>query len=205
MSWRGCVHGAGSGQARSLQICRLGQARTRRLPLRDGAAGWREPFLPEQSGLWATFPALADFFVASSPGVKTHRTWVISPDVQTLEKRWETLQREKEQNKKEVLFHPDPGAGKTRARYIGKTISDGLGGFPTRPVSIERDDKTLLTRSAMPSDLSIGNGCRRIFAVEQATSGIMVRIFAQTGLFDVPRSARARKRTSDYLYRPNPR
>jgi hypothetical protein len=24
--------------------------------------GWREPFLPEQSGAWATFPALAEFF-----------------------------------------------------------------------------------------------------------------------------------------------
>ena len=76
--------------------------------------------------------------------MNTHRTWVISPDVQTLEKRWETLQREKEQNKKEVLFILT-ARGKTRARYIGKTISDGLGGFPTRPVSIERDDKPLLT------------------------------------------------------------
>jgi hypothetical protein len=58
----------------------------------DGAGGWRDPFLPEQSGAWASFPPLAEFFLWSSPGVKTHRTWVISPDLQTLENRWDMLQ-----------------------------------------------------------------------------------------------------------------
>lgn len=62
----------------------------------NGALGWRDPFLPEQSGIWATLPALAEFFSWSTPGVKTHRTWIISPDIQTLEKRWKTLQREKD-------------------------------------------------------------------------------------------------------------
>ncbi|HEX3601420.1 MAG TPA: N-6 DNA methylase, partial [Lacipirellulaceae bacterium] len=28
----------------------------------DGATGWRDPFLPEQTGAWASFPALADLF-----------------------------------------------------------------------------------------------------------------------------------------------
>jgi predicted helicase len=60
----------------------------------DGPIGWREPFLPEQSGAWASFPALADFFGWSGPGVKTHRTWVIAPDTQSLENRWKALQRE---------------------------------------------------------------------------------------------------------------
>ncbi|MGB6659102.1 MAG: hypothetical protein WBE90_08405 [Xanthobacteraceae bacterium] len=49
----------------------------------DGAGGWRDPFLPEQTGAWPSFPALADLFVWSGPGVKTHRTWVISPDILT--------------------------------------------------------------------------------------------------------------------------
>ena len=31
------------------------------------ATGWREPFLPSRVGAWATFPALADFFVLSRP------------------------------------------------------------------------------------------------------------------------------------------
>jgi len=110
----------------------------------DGAAGWREPFLPEQSGAWATFPALSEFFAWSGPGVKTHRTWIISPDIQTLEDRWKVLQRENDPKKKETLFHPDPGEGKARARYLGKTVSDDLGPFPTREVSVERDKGPLV-------------------------------------------------------------
>jgi hypothetical protein len=111
----------------------------------DGATGWREPFLPEQSGAWATFAHMAELFIWSGPGVKTHRTWIISPDVQTLETRWNTLQREKDSKKKETLFHPDPGEGKARARYIGKSITDDLGTFPTRHVSVESDKEPLVT------------------------------------------------------------
>jgi hypothetical protein len=36
----------------------------------DGADRWREPFLPEQSGAWAIYPALAEFFSWSSPALK---------------------------------------------------------------------------------------------------------------------------------------
>lgn len=110
----------------------------------DGASGWREPFLPEQSGAWATFPSLGELFVWSSPGVKTHRTWIIAPDVQTLERRWLTLQREKDSKKKEILFHPDPGEGKARARYVGKTLTDDLGAFHTRPASVENDKEPIV-------------------------------------------------------------
>ena len=120
---------------------------------KDGATGWREPFLPEQSGAWAAFPSLGELFVWSSPGVKTHRTWIIAPDVQTLERRWQTLQREKDSEKKEILFHPDPGEGKARARYVGKTVTDDLGIFHTRPVSVENDKEPIVnpTRYAFRS------------------------------------------------------
>jgi hypothetical protein len=53
------------------------------------------------------FPSIAEFFSWSGPGVKTHRTWIISPDIQTLESRWKTLQGENDPKKKETLFHPD--------------------------------------------------------------------------------------------------
>ncbi len=99
----------------------------------DGASGWREPFLPEQSGAWATFPALADFFVWSSPGVKTHRTWVIAPDAQTLEKRWNALRQEKNPKKKELLFHPD------RDRYLSKEVKVDLGPHRVRPMTVAQD------------------------------------------------------------------
>jgi hypothetical protein len=106
----------------------------------DGPVGWREPFLPEQSDAWASFPQLSDFFVWSGPGVKTHRTWVIAPDIASLENRWKALQRENDPKKKESLFHPDPGEGKARARYVGKIVTDDLGAYPTRHVSVENDE-----------------------------------------------------------------
>jgi len=112
---------------------------------REGSSGWREPFLPEQTGAWATFPSLADFFLWSSPGVKTHRTWVISPDIPALENRWKALQREKDPAKKEVLFHPDPGQGKARARYVSKTQIKDLGSFATRTSSVAQDKGPLVS------------------------------------------------------------
>ncbi len=87
---------------------------------KDGASGWRDPFLPEQSGAWATFPPLAEFFVWSSPGVKTHRTWVIAPDAQSLQKRWDILRNEKNQTRKKDLFHPD------RDRSLSKVVKVDL-------------------------------------------------------------------------------
>jgi hypothetical protein len=110
----------------------------------NGASGWPEPFLPEQSGAWATFPALMEFFVSSSPGVKTHRTWVIAPDVQSLEKRWGVLQRENDPEEKEMLFHPDPGEGNARARHTGKTGIKDLGTFVTRAISVAQDKEPLV-------------------------------------------------------------
>lgn len=113
-------------------------------PWVDGATGWREPFLPEQTGAWASFPSLAELFLWSGPGVKTHRTWVISPDIATLENRWKALQRENDPVKKELLFHPDPGTGKARARYVGKTVTEELGSYATRPTNIESDKQPLV-------------------------------------------------------------
>jgi hypothetical protein len=100
---------------------------------KDGAAGWREPFLPEQSGAWATFPALVDFFAESWPGVKTHRTWVISPDAETLERRWNVLRNEKDPGKKEHLFHDD------RDRSTTKVVTVDLGAYHVRPVTVAQD------------------------------------------------------------------
>jgi hypothetical protein len=111
----------------------------------DGATGWREPLLPEQTGAWASFPALSELFLWSGPGVKTHRTWVISPDIETLENRWKMLQRENNPARKELLFHADPGEGKARARYVGKTVNEELGSYPTRPTSVESDKQSLVS------------------------------------------------------------
>jgi Type ISP C-terminal specificity domain/N-6 DNA Methylase len=100
---------------------------------RAGSSGWREPFLPEQSGAWATLPSLIDFFVWSTPGVKTHRTWVISPDVVSIERRWNLLRNEKDPIKKEEFFHPD------RDRSLNKIVKIDLGPHHVRPISVTHD------------------------------------------------------------------
>jgi hypothetical protein len=104
----------------------------------EGASGWREPFLPEQGGAWAGYPSLSDFFVWSSPGVKTHRTWVIAPDSQTLKDRWEILQKEKNPEKKEHLFHPD------RDRYLTKVVKVDLGAYHVRASTVAEDKEPVV-------------------------------------------------------------
>jgi hypothetical protein len=103
----------------------------------EGATGWRDPLLPDQEGAWPSFPALADFFAWSSPGVKTHRTWVIAPDVQSLERRWKTLQREADPQKKEILFHSD------RDRDLSSIVKRDLGVHAIRQISVGQDQGKL--------------------------------------------------------------
>jgi hypothetical protein len=109
-----------------------------------GANDWRSPFLPEATGLWSEFPKLEEIFFDGSPGVKTHRTWIIAPDVESLKRRWIRLQNEKDPVKKDVLFHSDPGEGRTRARYASKVVKDELGSFPTRLTSVAQDKEQLV-------------------------------------------------------------
>jgi hypothetical protein len=99
-----------------------------------GASAWREPFLPEHAEAWASFPRLAAFFLRSSPGVKTHRTWVIAPDPQSLERRWNTLRDERRLERKEVLFHSD------RDRNLRKKVTVDLGDHTVRRVTVADDD-----------------------------------------------------------------
>lgn len=110
----------------------------------NGADDWRAPFLPAASGLWSEFPKLEEIFLDGSPGVKTHRTWVIAPDEDSLKQRWGRLQHEKDPVKKDILFHSDPGEGQARARYVTKLVNDELGSFPTRLISVAQDKGELI-------------------------------------------------------------
>ncbi len=104
----------------------------------DGAVGWRDPFLPEQIGAWASFPCLSDLFTWSGSGVTAHRVWPISPDVQTLERRWDVLRKENDLTKKELLFHRD------RDRHIAKSVTLDLGPYPVRPMSVAQDKEPIV-------------------------------------------------------------
>jgi hypothetical protein len=110
----------------------------------DGPSGWREPFLAEQEGAWASFPPLGEIFSWSGAGVKGGRTWVIAPDVKSLEERWQTLQAERNLERKEALFHPQLRDGKIASRHIGKAVRESLGTFATRPVAIKDDPAPLV-------------------------------------------------------------
>jgi hypothetical protein len=106
----------------------------------DADTDWRAPFLPARSGAWSHFVALTDAFSWSTPGVKTHRTWVIAPDVWSLERRWTRLQAEKDVVEKDRLFHSD------RDRTLDKVVSKPLGAFGVRQAKVFDD-----TRSIMPA------------------------------------------------------
>jgi hypothetical protein len=104
----------------------------------DGPTGWREPFLPKHADAWVAFVPLSELFHWFSPGVKTHRTWVISPDIQSLKRRWETLQSETDTVRKAQLFHPD------RDRTLDTAVKVHLGPHETRPITVARDEGPLV-------------------------------------------------------------
>ncbi|TPN99837.1 DNA methyltransferase [Mesorhizobium sp. B1-1-5] len=92
----------------------------------DCASAWRAPFFPAASGDWDAFPPLKSFFDYDGSGVMPGRTWIISPDRQSLEQRWTKLLSEKNPAKKEELFHPHLRQGKPGDKHIRKTIASGL-------------------------------------------------------------------------------
>jgi hypothetical protein len=104
----------------------------------DGPTGWREPLLPKHADTWASFVQLSELFHWFSPGVKTHRTWVISPDIQSLKGRWETLQSETEPERKARLFHPDDG------RNLDSEVKVHLGPHETRSITVANDKGPLV-------------------------------------------------------------
>ena len=57
----------------------------------DCPSDWRASFLPASQGAWATYPALEEFFVYNGSGTMPGRTWIIAPDLESLEKRWQAL------------------------------------------------------------------------------------------------------------------
>lgn len=138
----------------------------------DCPSGWRDPFLSAASGAWATFPALKEFFIYDGSGVMPGRTWVVAPDVQSLNARWDQLIRERDPRHKELLFHPQLRRGKVASRHIRKVVSEPLGAKATRAVSIINDAGQLeapvrygfrsFDRQWLPTDARLLNDVRPI-------------------------------------------
>ena len=57
----------------------------------DCPAGWQAPFRPAGQGVYFGWPLLTDLMPWQQSGVKAGRTWVISPEQETLRERWRVL------------------------------------------------------------------------------------------------------------------
>jgi hypothetical protein len=99
---------------------------------------WRDPFLPASQGAWATYPKLEDLFAYNGSGVMPGRTWIIAPDIESLERRWKLIDAPSDQ--KETLFHPHLANGKLGDRHSNRVVRDGLPGYEARkkPVGDEK-------------------------------------------------------------------
>lgn len=104
----------------------------------DCPSGWREPFLPASKGAWASYPMLEDFFIYDGSGVMPGRTWIIAPDVDSLERRWQKLVTAPAPEQ-ENLFHPHLAKGKLGDRHINRVVKDGLPGYPGSSLSVAQE------------------------------------------------------------------
>ena len=110
---------------------------------RDADITWRGSFLPAFAGGWGDFVALENIVGDLGSGVMPGRTWVVSPDRDTLKSRWSALQKETVPELKEIMFHPQLRGGKVSARHIRKIVEQNLGKYQTRLVSILEDEKDI--------------------------------------------------------------
>jgi hypothetical protein len=99
---------------------------------------WRAPFLPASTGAWSTFPKLEDLFIYNGSGVMPGRTWIIAPDIESLNERWQKLVQATPDNK-ELLFHPHLSNGEFGDRHSNRIIKEGLPGYEPRKKSVASD------------------------------------------------------------------
>jgi hypothetical protein len=101
----------------------------------DCPTDWRAPFLPASTGAWATYPALEDLFIYNGSGVMPGRTWIIAPDAESLQRRWQKLIAAPAAEK-ETLFHPHLLKEGLGDRHTKRVVSTALAGFEPRPLPI---------------------------------------------------------------------
>jgi hypothetical protein len=104
----------------------------------DCASEWRASFFPEATGAWSTYPALDALFKYDGSGVMPGRTWVIAPDVESLERRWRTLTHAPA-TEKEALFHPHMRRGQLGDRHSQRVMRAGLAGHAARAMAVASD------------------------------------------------------------------
>jgi len=105
----------------------------------EAPTDWRAPFLPAAAANWASYPALEDLFLYNGSGVMVGRTWAISPDTDSLRRRWQRLTSENDASKKADLFRPQLRHGKPSGKHVDKVVREGLSGHEYRPIAVAED------------------------------------------------------------------
>ena len=101
----------------------------------DCPTDWRGSFLPAATGDWASYPSLDELFAYNGAGVQSKRVWVIAPDAESLERRWESL-IQAPVDMKEELFHATLRDGKPADRHIRSIVRNSLPGYEPRLLPI---------------------------------------------------------------------
>ncbi len=76
-------------------------------------ADWQAPFRPAGQGAYFDWPLLTDLMPWQQSGVKAGRTWVISPEQETLRARWHAL-LEADTHERKGLFKDSPTGRKAK-------------------------------------------------------------------------------------------
>ena len=72
------------------------------------------------------------------------RTWVISPDRASLERRWDRLRSEADPETKQSLFHPHLLGGKPGDKHVNKPLLQGFYGHEYRSLSVASDTAAVI-------------------------------------------------------------
>jgi hypothetical protein len=111
----------------------------------------RAPFLPAGQGVWGAGAPIEDIFLWDGSGVMPGRTWVISPDAQSLNDRWDSLKSVRDGHEQAELFFPHMRNGRPGDKHIDKELRSGLAGHTFRSQSVRADSQPAIrpTRFAM--------------------------------------------------------
>lgn len=127
------------GGHRSEKFEALGKLRLESSAWTDCPTDWRAPFLPASTGAWSTYPTLEELFIYNGSGTMPGRTWIIAPDEDSLEKRWQKLVTAPT-DQKETLFHPHLRQGELGDKHSRKVVAAPLGGYPARTKAVADDN-----------------------------------------------------------------
>ena len=111
------IHRLSIGGYRTEKLERLDRLQLDDPDWTDCGTGWQDPLTSAEDTTWNAFPFLSDLFPWHASGVRPGRTWVYSPDADTLRRRWDLLIASRPERKNQTLQRkPRPQHRFCRAR-----------------------------------------------------------------------------------------